>query len=395
MSDNISVEFTSAEHSTETTASPSGLKRAGLVAAGVALLVVAVGAYSRVDQYSDAKQSSDKVSIPTVSLVAPTAQGQSDTLNLPGTIEAWNTAKIFARVPGYVRAWYRDIGAEVNAGTPLGSIDTPELDQQIVQARAALGRVKAERTLAHSTAMRWNDLLSSASVSQQEADEKNGNYSVQVATEREAEANLGRLLAMKAYATVRAPFAGVVTLRNADIGDLVGPGAATQQPLFAMADERRVRIYVNVPQQYSALVHSGQTATLIVPDYPNKTFTAQISGSSDAINSQNGAQQVQLITHNADRLLKAGGYAQVRFNLPSSSALITIPSSALVLRSSGTSVATVGPDNHIRLLPVVLGRDLGGTVEVASGLSRATRIIDNPPDSIFNGELVRVQNPNG
>jgi len=395
MSNNIGLGAAPLDQRDPAVAAPQGLKRAGIIGVVVALAVVAAGTYSRVEGYSEAQKSSEAVAIPTVHLIAPKVRGEGEGLVLPGTVEAWNDAKIYARIPGYVRAWYKDIGAEVSAGTPLGSIDTPELDQQIIQARAALGRVKAERSLARSTAMRWNDLLSSSSVSQQEADEKNGNYTVQVAAVREAEANLGRLLAMKAYATLRAPFSGVVTARNADIGDLVGPGSTNQQPLFSMADEHRIRIYVGVPQQYSALIHPGQAASLTVPDYPKRTFTAQIIGSSESISSRTGAQQVQLVTTNSEGLLKAGSYAQVKFDLPPIGSAVTIPASALILRSSGTTVATVGTDGRIRLLPIVLGRDLGGTVEVTSGLDQTTKIIDNPLDSLSNGELVKVQNPNG
>ena len=275
------------------------------------------------------------------------------------------------------------------AGTPLARIDTPELDQQIGQARADLLSAQAHAQLARSTAARWNDLLSTHSVSQQEADEKNGELAVRNAAVTGARANLGRLLALKAFATVRSPFAGVVTARNAEIGDLVGPGSSAQ-PLYQIADLSRIRVYVNVPQNNSAAIRSGMIATLTVPDYPGRTFQARVLGSSGAISGQSGAFQVQLLTDNPGEVLKPGGYAQVSFDVPGGTG-IQIPSSALVFRAAGTQVAMVGPDGRVRLRPILLGRDLGQTVEVASGLSASDRVVDNPPDSIAEGELVRVQ----
>ncbi len=370
---------------------PRGLKKTGLIIGAIAVLVIVAGLIARRHDDTSSQQWSNQQAIPTVHLITPAATGRPEGLLLPGTLEAWVSARIFARVPGYVHAWYHDIGDHVGAGTPLGAIDTPEIDQQIIQARAALARAQAETTLARTTAARWQDLLSTASVSRQETDEKNADYATHTAAVREAQANLGRLLAMKAYATVRAPFAGEVTLRNADIGDLVGPGATTQQPMFAMADEHRMRIYVNVPQQYAAAMHPGLSATLAIPEAPGKAIPATVTAASGAINSQNGAFQVQLVTDNPGSLLKSGSYAQVQFELPVSRSLVTVPSSALVLRGSGTRVATVDSTGRVHLLPVTLGRDLGATVEAASGLSLGTPIIDNPPDSIVDREQVHVE----
>ncbi len=369
---------------------PAGLVKVALITGAVALLIIAVGIFTRHHEADSAQQWSTAQTIPTVHLIEPSASAQSGLL-LPGTLEAWNTAKIFARVPGYVHAWYHDIGDHVSAGTPLGAIDTPELDQQIIQARAAVARVRTEETLTRITAARWQDLLTTASVSRQEVDEKNADYATHAAAVREAQANLDRLLAMKGYATVRAPFTGEVTMRNADIGDLVGPGATTQQPLFAMADEHRIRIYVNVPQQYAAAMRQGLAASLAIPEAPGKSIPAKLLAASGAVNSQNGAFQVQLVTDNPGGMLKSGGYAQVHFDLSASGTMVTIPSSALVLRGSGTKVATVDGTGHVKLVPVVLGRDLGASVEVTSGLSGGTPIIDNPPDSISNGEQVHVE----
>jgi RND family efflux transporter MFP subunit len=369
---------------------PRGLKTAGLVAAGAAVLIVGIGLWTRTSDAHEAQHWSDARSVPVVHLVPVKASTTRDPLTLPGTMQAWNAAKIYARVGGYLKSWDRDIGANVVAGTPLGIVDTPELDQQIAQARADLAKARANAGLAKSTAARWNDLLSTNSVSHQEADEKNGELAASNAAVQSASANLGRLLALKQFATLRAPFAGVVSLRGADVGDLVGPGASTQQPLFAVADVHRIRLYVSVPQAYTAAMRPGLRATLAVPDYPGRTFDAQLIGTSGVINPQTGTLQIQLVADNPGGLLKPGGYAQVRIAAPSAGDTIAIPSSALVFRAQGIRVATVGPDNRVRMLPIKLGRDLGGTVEVTSGLGANQRIVDSPPDSIADGELVRV-----
>ena len=372
-------------------APPRGLARAGLITTGLVALVLVGGIYVRTRDSHEAQATSDSQARPSVHLMTPTAAGKMDELVLPGTMQAWFTAHIYARVGGYVHAWTRDIGADVGKDAPLATIDTPELDQQIIQARATLDRARAEAALARSTAARWNDLVKSKAVSVQETDEKNADAKTHAAAVEEAVAALGRLLAMKGYATVRAPFAGLVTQRNADIGDLVGPGASNQTPMFAMADERRIRIYVNVPQQYSAAMHTGLTATLKLPDYPDQTFPATLTDQSFAIDQRSGSLQVQLKTDNPGFKLKPGGYAEVHFALPGASQRLIVPSGALVLRDHGSQVATVTADGRVHLIPVIIGRDLGGKVEINSGLTPGTRLIANPPDSISEGEAVRVE----
>jgi RND family efflux transporter MFP subunit len=369
---------------------PKGLKIAGVVAIIVAAGIVGIGSMSRAEDNGAAKTWSDARAIPTVHLVPVTLSAASDTLALPGTMQAWNNARLFARVGGYLHGWYKDIGAQVGAGTVLGSIDTPELDQQIVQARADLASARANAGLARSTAGRWNDLLSTNSVSKQEADEKNGDLLAKNAAVQGAAANLQRLLAQKTFATVRAPFAGVVTTRTADIGDLVGPGTTAQQPLFSVADTHRIRVYVSVPQAYSAAMTPGLTATLTVPDYPGRSFAAQVVGTSAAINPQSDTFQVQLVVDNSGGSLKPGGYAQVGFDVKGQASTVQIPSSALLFRAQGTQVAMIGPGAHVRMQSVTVGHDLGSTVEITSGLKASDRIIDSPPDSIAQGELVRV-----
>jgi len=369
---------------------PRGLGRAGLIAAVLVGLVLAGGIYVRSRDGREAQATSNREARPNVRLITPTTSSKANELVLPGTMQAWFTAHIYARVGGYVRMWNKDIGADVARNAALAVIDTPELDQQIIEAHATLDRARAEAALARSTAARWNDLLRNKAVSVQETDEKNADATTHAAAVEEAVAALGRLLAMKSYATVRAPFAGIIIDRKVDIGDLVGPGATNQTPMFAMADERRIRVYVNVPQQYSAAIHAGLAATLRLPDYPGLTFPATLTDQSFAIDPRSGSLQVQLKTDNPGLKLKPGGYAEVHFDLPGAGQRLIVPSGALVLREHGSQVATVTADGRVHLLPVIIGRDLGGRVEINSGLTLGTRIIANPPDSISEGEAVEV-----
>jgi RND family efflux transporter MFP subunit len=368
---------------------PKGLRNTGIAIGAAALVVVVIGTVVRNRDLTDARQWSAAQATPSVHLVMPKPADATATLVQPGTIEAWTAAKIFARVPGYIRAWYADIGDRVAGGAPLGRIDTPDLDQQIIAARATLARARAEARLARTTSARWQDLLKSTAVSRQEADEKAADSETRAAAVNEAAASLGRLLALKAYATVRAPFAGVVTLRNADIGDLVGPGATSQQPLFALADDHQLRVYVDVPQRYAPQMKQGLVASLAVPAWPGRAFAARVVGQSGGVDSRTGALRVELLAANPDRSLKPGGFAEVSFRVPVPAGEVTIPASALILRG-GTRVATVDRSGRARLIAVTVGRDLGPSVDITAGLSASTPIIDSPPDSLQDSDRVEV-----
>jgi len=366
------------------------LKIAGLLALVAAGGVVAAGTLTRAADRHEAQHWSDAVAVPTVHLIPVQGGSASNGLTLPGTMQAWNDAKIYAQVNGYVKGWSKDIGDHVGAGTPLGLIQTPEVDQQILQARADLIRAKADAMLAQRTAGRWSDLLATQSVSKQEADEKDVAWQDKKAGVLSAQANLDRLMAMKAFSILHAPFAGTVTMRSAQIGDFVGPNADNKQALFSVADTHAIRIYVSVPQTYSASIKPGLTVNLTVPDYPGRQFKARLIGDAGAVNPQTGAFQIQLVADNADHALRPGGYAQVEFDMPGQASTVVVPSSAMLFRSGGMQVATVGNDNRIQLHKVVIGRDLGTAMEVSSGLQRGMHIVDNPLDSLAQGELVRV-----
>jgi RND family efflux transporter MFP subunit len=250
--------------------------------------------------------------------------------------------------------------------------------------------------LARITADRWSKMLAQDAVSKQESDEKTGDLASKTAQVNAAKANLDRLLALKSFARIVAPFDGVVTARKIDIGALVNAGAtaAPNSELFDVAKVDRLRLYVHVPQNYSSRTHPGLTAQLSVPEYPGRTFTAALDTTANSISNNSGTLLVELMVDNRDQLLKDGDYAQVRFALEgqpqAGAASLVLPASALIFRRSGTEAAVVGPDNHVRLRPVTVGRDLGTTIELASGLSPSDRVIDNPPDSISDDQLVRV-----
>ena len=301
---------------------------------------------------------------------------------LPGDVQAFNDAPIHARVSGYLKRWYADIGTPVKAGQVLAEIDTPDLDQQLIQAKADLATAVANQNLSQITAKRWAGLLAQDAVSRQDADDKNGDLAAKTALVASARANVDRLQALESFKRITAPFDGVVTTRSTDIGALISVGGVTDTPLFTVADERRLRIYVRVPQSYSAYIKPGMTATFTVPEYPGRTFTANLATTADAITPQTGAELIQLQIDNADHGLKAGDYAQVRFALPADSAALQAPASALMFRDAGMAVAVIGPDGRVAIKPITIGRDLGTSVEVATGLSASDRVIDNPPDDL-------------
>ena len=366
------------------------LKPAGLAGLAVALLIVIVGLVSRGLASQKLKAWTDAEAIPTVSVIAPTQASGAETLVLPGDVEAFYNAQIHARVSGYLKHWYTDIGAPVRAGQVLADIDTPELDQQLVQARANLGTAVASQKLAQTTAARWSSLLTDDAVSRQEADEKSSDLAVKQSLVKAAQAEVQRIEALEAFKKITAPFAGVVTGRTTDIGALIAAGAPNDPGLFTVADVHRLRIYVKVPQSYSADLHPGMSASLTAPEHPGQTFTATLATTAGAVSDQSGTMLTELQIDNPDGALKPGDYAQVSFALPPAPGLIRLPASALMLRQSGMAVAILGPDDRVTMKSITIARDLGATVEVASGLSPRDQVIDSPPDSLTDGEKVRV-----
>ena len=369
---------------------PRRLKTAGVVVACVAVGVVALGVIDRV--YADQRLTNwtSARAIPTVNLVSLSGGVGPQALVLPGDLQAFNTAPIHARVPGYLKAWYVDIGGPVKTGQVLAEIDTPDLDQQLAQAKADLGTAVANQHLSQTTADRWAGLLAQDAVSQQDDDTKKGDLAAKSALVAAARANVSRLEALESFKRITAPFDGVVTTRSTDIGALINVGGPTDTPLFTVADERKLRIYVHVPQSYSADIKPGMSANFTVPEYPGRTFTANLATTADAITPQNGTLLIQLQIDNAAHVLKSGDYAQVHFDLPAASGAIQIPASALMFRDSGMSVAVVEPGGRVAIKTVTIGRDMGSIVDIAAGLTPADRVINNPPDSLRPGDRVRI-----
>ena len=373
---------------------PRRLKAVGLAALCVAAGIVALGALSRVQADQNLRHWTVAQAIPDVRL-ASIAGLNSQNLVLPGAVQAFNDAPIHARVSGYLKRWYVDIGSPVKAGQVLADIDTPDLDQQLNQAKADLATAVANQQLSQITAQRWAGLLAKDAVARQDADNKNGDLAAKTALVASARANVQRLEALEGFKRITAPFDGVVTSRSTDIGALISVGGPTDVPLFTVAAENRLRIYVQVPQNYSGEIKPGMAASFTVPEHPGQVFAANVAASADAITTQSGTLLVQLQIDNTGRALKPGDYAQVHFALPPDDGAIRAPASALMFRDAGMSVAVVGRDGRVAIKPVTIGRDLGSTVEIAYGLTAADRVIDNPPDSLRPGDLVRVAVPPG
>ena len=376
----------------ETAASPIStrtLRLAGALAAGVAALVVVVGLVSRVSADQGMKAWTKAQSIPTIGLAKVEGGGERQ-LVLPGDVQAFYTAPIHARVSGYLKRWYADIGTPVKAGQVLADIDTPDLDQQVLQARADLATAEANQSLAASTSKRWEGLVAQDAVTRQEAEEKAGDLAAKTSLVNAARANLNRLLALESFKKITAPFDGVVTTRSTDIGQLITTGSPNDAALFTVADQRKLRVYVRVPQNYSALIQKGQVADLTVPEYAGQTFKAVVVNSAQAVGAQSGAELVELQLDNAAGRIKSGDYAQVTFRLSSPQTTTRVAVTAIQYRHNGPVVAIVGPDSHVKIQPVTISRDLGSSVEIGAGLAPSDRVIDNPPESLADGDLVRI-----
>lgn len=367
------------------------LRRIGIGVALVAIALVVYGSVSRSNATRSLQAVAADAGVTTVSVVSPTTSNGGTSLTLPGNLEAWNTAAIYARTTGYVRAWKADIGQRVGAGQTLAVLDAPDLSQRLASARADYQTALANQKLASSTAKRWQSLLAQDAVSQQEADEKNGDLAAKSALTHAALANVRELQAQLGFTRLAAPFAGVVTSRSAQIGALVVAGNAASQPLFTVSDIHRMRVYVRVPQSDSARLHTGDMATLSLPEYPGRTFPATLVRSADSIDPKTGALLVQLQADNPDGALKPGAYAQVHFAIQTNGSSLTLPGSAVLYAAgSGPSVAVVGPDHKITIKPITISQDLGKTVLVSVGVSPKDKVVDSPPDSISTGDTVQI-----
>jgi RND family efflux transporter MFP subunit len=364
-----------------------------LVGGAFVLLAIAVAAYgmgTRAAQNSRLHNLTEALAVPTVAVVAPTRAENHDGLDLPGRLEAFISAPIYARVPGYLKSWKYDIGGKVKAGDVLAEIDTPDLDQQLMQARADLNVSQANAKLAQISAERWQSLAGTDAVAKQDVDTRNFNLNANLAQVKAARANLDRLVAEEGFKRLTAPFDGIVTARDTDIGALINVGATGGAQLFVVSETNKLRVYVNVPQNYVPSVPPGTKATLTVPEHPGKSYTGTVEASAQAVNPSTGTTLMQIIVDNSAGEMMPGDYASIHLQTLGARDVLSVPSSALIFDAKGLTVATVRADNRVVLKPVSIERDLGSVVEIASGLAPSDRVIENPPDGIGNGAEVRL-----
>jgi RND family efflux transporter MFP subunit len=366
------------------------LRIAGIVLALIAAGVAVAGIATRAADNRVLRERADSQSVPTVAVIAPGNSGDAGALELPGRLEAYSRASIYARVSGYLKSWKADIGTPVKAGQLLAEIETPDLDQQLLQAKADLASAQANASLAGTTSKRWQAMLGSDSVSRQEAEEKAGDFTAKQAMVNAAQANVDRVQAMKGFTRIVAPFDGIVTARNTDVGALINAGGGSGPELFAVSDVRTLRVYVSVPQSYASIVKVGAKAKLTVPEHPGKSYSATVESSSGAVNVASGSMLIQLAVNNAAGELLPGGFANVSLEQPRAAGGLSIPPSALMFDKSGLRVATVGADDKVLLKRVTISRDLGKVIELGSGIASTDRVIETPPDGIADGDVVRV-----
>jgi RND family efflux transporter MFP subunit len=381
--------------------------------AGIALVVamgIAVaGIMVRKHNESEVTKWTNELAVPAVATIRPKHGVTGQQIALPGDIEAWFEAPIYARVSGYLKAWYFDFGAHVTKGQLLADIDAPDLDAQLAAAQARLKSAEAqvnvreaERNFAQTTYARWRDSPKGV-VSEQETEAKkaefgssDARYKAAVAEANVNKSQVDQLTALEAFKRIVAPFDGIVTQRNTDVGALINAGSGTSNgpQLFRVADVHEMRVFVQVPQEMSANIRNGLTAEMTLPQYPDKTFKAVVSTTSEAINKTSRTLLVELHSDNTDNLLQPGTFAQVRFNLADNPTTLRIPTSALIFRENGAQLALLGPGNKVEMKSVTLGRNLGTEFEVLSGLTASETVINSPPDSLSEGEVVKVVKDN-
>ncbi|MFM0397334.1 efflux RND transporter periplasmic adaptor subunit [Paraburkholderia phytofirmans] len=372
--------------------------RLPLTLAGVAAVLLIIGIVPRLRTSSALNEQVAVQSAPTVRVVSPSHAPVSQELLLPGAVMPYADASVYARTSGYIQRWTSDIGAKVKAGQLLATIETPELDAQLQQARADAATAKANYNYATTTSQRWQQMLQTQSVSQQDADSKTADMQAKRATLASAQANVTRLTEMVSYEKVTAPFDGVITVRNVDVGALVTAGgtpglAAPANELFHIAQTDVLRTFTDIPQNDASFVSVGTQVYLTTQQYPGRQFPARVARSSDVIDPSSRTMRVEVDVDNKDGALRPGAYVQVHLALDTAHPALELPVSALLFRPNGVTVAVVGDNNKVALKTVTIGRDFGTYVEIATGLTATDRVIDNPGDAITAGEAVQVMAP--
>ncbi len=366
-----------------------------VLAVVIVAAVVISGILPRIHARADLDKETAEMAIPTVSVVQPKRGAPAQEVVLPANVQAYIDAPIYARTNGYLKHWYVDIGAHVKAGQLLADIETPEVDQQLRQSRADLATAEANLNLSRITNDRYADLLKTDSVSKQDADNAAGDFAAKQATVQSSQANVRRLEELQAFEKIYAPFDGVITARNTDIGALIDSGSSggTRTELFHIAQPDKLRVYVNVPEVYSQAAKPGLTADLALSEFPGRLFPGTLVRTAQAIDQSTRTLLVEIRVNNPTGTLLSGAYAEVHLKLPTAASAFIVPVNALLFRAEGLRVAAVTDGRHADLKQVTLGHDFGSEVEVVAGLSGNESIIVNPPDSIVAGEEVRIAQP--
>jgi RND family efflux transporter MFP subunit len=383
---------TDAPHASSSTENPGGIRTVGIFVAVALLAAIAYGLYLRSASEKGLSIATEEAAIPSVNVVRPVPGSKADDLALPGSVQAFTDTPIYSRTNGYLKKWYFDIGSRVRKGDLLAEIETPEIDQQLDQSRAELERMQANADLAGVTSNRWQGLLAKHAVSQQEADQTRANYIAAQAAVDASRANVRRLEQLQSYERIVAPFDGVITARNTDIGDLIdaGSGSANPRELFHMDATHKLRVYVAVPEVYSDSIHDGDSATLTQDSNPDQTIPGTIVRNANAIDHATRTLNVEVDVDNSKGVLRPGAYVFAHFHLPAIGNTVTIPSNTLLFRSEGLRVGVVRGD-RVQLVPVTIGHDFGNSVEITSGLTVADEVILDPPDSLASGAEVHPQ----
>jgi RND family efflux transporter MFP subunit len=375
---------------------PAPASRAKIMVGAVLLVLITAGAVTLLTKKGEADalaKETDAIAIPTVAVVQPVKGPGSDELILPGNLQAFVESPIFARTNGYLLKWYRDMGSHVEKGELLAAIDTPEVDQELSQARAAREQIKAALGLAKISADRWENLRKTDSVSQQEADQQASGYVQAEANLAAADANVRRLEQLESFKNVYAPFTGVITRRNVDPGALINAGSSAGAQLFNIARVDPLRVYVSVPQAYAPMMKAGVQAAVTLQEFPGQKFTGTIARTADAIDQSTRTLLTEVDVPNKDGKLLPGSYGRVHFTTGNSVPRITIPVNAMMFRAEGPQAAVVGADGKVQLHTIVIGRDYGNTIEILGGIEPTDQVIINPSDSLEVGQQVHIAKP--
>src|SRR5215831_9818025 len=378
---------------------PPPAKKSGLLAMIVLAILMVAGAFAlvrRITERGALAKETERLAIPTVSVSRPSAEPDADQLVLPAQLQAYVESAIYARTNGYLLRWNRDIGSHVTKGELLAEIDTPEVDQELSQAKAAQQQAEAQLQLAKSTAERWTNLRKTDSVSQQEADQQASAYTQAVANTAAAEANVRRLQQLESFKHVYAPISGVVTRRNTDVGAMITAGSSgTGKELFDVAQVDPLRVFVSVPQTNAPSIRAGLPAHIELREYPGQKFTGKVVRTADSIDPATRTLLTEIDVPNPDGRLLPGSYAEVHFAVPIQITRLSIPVNAVLFRPEGPRVAVVGSDHKVHLKAISIGRDYGTKVEILGGLDANDQIVVNPADSLEDGQQVNIKGEAG